>query len=289
MVFWALATVSFFPSYKIARIEVVTPPFSPPEQITAGDLIEIDFTQPMDKAFVNGREMTSLNELRHLGAVSIYHDFPTEISGVKIVDSGSWLSHPVVHAFSVFIDVQTPKLEQAAKLRIPASVWEKVNDDHAEQKAIERETMRRLLANSNRPLIPSCWQPPLDSKVVSKFASPRSLPNGKSYFHTGLDLRAATGTPIPASGEGEVIYAGHMVVPGNVVVIDHGGGFFSRYMHLSEISVNVTDQVKQGQQVGLAGATGRVEAPHLHWEVVWKGVKTDPLKITKAWSHLCGK
>lgn len=162
-----------------------------------------------------------------------------------------------------------------------------MNDKFAPQKKHERDLMANILSQRAGDPPTKCFRPPLDSKIVSRFASPRTLPNGRSYHHTGVDLRAASGTPIMAMAMGRVSYANPMIVPGNVVVLNHGGGLFSRYMHLSKIKVKEGDVVKAGEIVGLSGATGRVEAPHLHWEVIWKGNHADPFHFLQQWEQLC--
>ncbi len=120
---------------------------------------------------------------------------------------------------------------------------------------------------------------PLDSKITSRFGN-RRLFNGmlKSY-HSGTDFRASTGTPIVAINDGMVVYVGNRFFAGNTVVVDHGEGIFTSYSHLSAFSVHEGDIVFQGDVVGLAGATGRVTGPHLHFGVNIHGVKVDPMNF----------
>jgi murein DD-endopeptidase MepM/ murein hydrolase activator NlpD len=114
---------------------------------------------------------------------------------------------------------------------------------------------------------------------TSRFGSRRSY-NGSDYiyFHTGLDFCGQIGNPIYATASGVVVFAGPLTVRGNATMIDHGHGVFSAYMHQSEILVNVGDKVEQGQLIGRVGNTGRVEGPHLHFEVLVGGVQVDPLE-----------
>jgi murein DD-endopeptidase MepM/ murein hydrolase activator NlpD len=115
-----------------------------------------------------------------------------------------------------------------------------------------------------------CW--------TSRYGNRRSY-NGSpySYFHTGLDFAGGAGTEIYAPAPGIVVFAGPLTVRGNATVIDHGWGVYTAYMHQSEILVEVGEEVEPGQVIGLVGGTGRVEGPHLHWEV-WAGnVQVEPL------------
>jgi murein DD-endopeptidase MepM/ murein hydrolase activator NlpD len=119
-----------------------------------------------------------------------------------------------------------------------------------------------------------CWS--------SMFGNRRSY-NGStySYFHTGLDIVGKTGTEVYAAAAGVVVYTGTLTVRGNATMIDHGWGVYTGYLHQSEILVSVGDQVEAGQLIGKVGDTGRVEGPHLHWEVWAGGVQVDPLDWLK--------
>ena len=145
--------------------------------------------------------------------------------------------------------------------------------------------MKKLLSRNSSSEFPLCWGLPVKNKVTSRFAAPRQLPSGRVYFHSGLDLRAYTGAPITAIAQGIVVFANHMTVPGNMVVIDHGHGLFSRYMHLSHMHVEVQDSVVPGQLIGESGSTGRVEAAHLHWEILWKGQHLNPQHFIQSWNQ----
>ena len=89
--------------------------------------------------------------------------------------------------------------------------------------------------------------------------------NGKtSSPHLGLDFRVPTGTPVAAMNDGTVLLARPLYFEGNFVVIDHGQGLLTLYLHLSEFKVKEGDQVKRGQVIALSGGTGRATGPHLH-------------------------
>jgi hypothetical protein len=108
---------------------------------------------------------------------------------------------------------------------------------------------------------------PLASKITSLYGKARLFNNNKKSWHNGIDFRAATGTPITVANKGEVVFTGDLFFNGNTVIVDHGLGIISLYCHLSKIGVKKGDIVEQGELVGLAGATGRVTGPHLHWGV----------------------
>ena len=94
--------------------------------------------------------------------------------------------------------------------------------------------------------------------------------------HSGMDIAAASGTPIVSPSAGKVIELGDFFFSGNLVYIDHGQGLISMFAHLSEIDVKLGERVAKGQVVGKVGATGRVTGPHLHWSLGLNGTWIDP-------------
>lgn len=95
-------------------------------------------------------------------------------------------------------------------------------------------------------------------------------------FHAGLDFAVVKNTPIYATGNGTVIYADKRGSFGNLVEIDHGYGYMTRYAHLESFKVKKGDKVVRGQVIALSGSTGKSTGPHLHYEVLVKGKYDDP-------------
>jgi hypothetical protein len=125
------------------------------------------------------------------------------------------------------------------------------------------------------------WIAPVPGQLTARYGEQRSI-NGSapSGHHGGTDLAADTGTPVKAANAGRVVLARPLQVRGNLVIIDHGGGLFSGYAHLSEIKVSEGQLVAQGDVLGLSGATGLVTGPHVHWEMALDGVLLDALRFT---------
>jgi murein DD-endopeptidase MepM/ murein hydrolase activator NlpD len=108
----------------------------------------------------------------------------------------------------------------------------------------------------------------------------RRVFNGQSRDpHSGADLRATTGTPIHAANRGRVVLAKDLFYSGNAVFVDHGLGIYTVYLHLSEIDVEPGQMLEKGELLGLAGATGRVTGPHLHWGVRVQNARVDPFSL----------
>jgi hypothetical protein len=120
------------------------------------------------------------------------------------------------------------------------------------------------------------FQPPAEAEVSGVFGSARVFNGVKKSQHTGLDFRVTTGTPIVASNSGKIILARGLYFEGNCVMIDHGQGLITLYLHLAEIKVKEGEAVEKGQLLGLSGGTGRATAPHLHFAVRWRGEYLDP-------------
>ena len=99
-------------------------------------------------------------------------------------------------------------------------------------------------------------------------------------MHAGLDFTSPSGTDIQASGEGVVVKIGRKKTGyGNHVIIDHGYGYKTLYAHMSRFDVNKGERVSRGQKIGEVGNTGTSTAPHLHYEVIYKGRKVDPINF----------
>jgi murein DD-endopeptidase MepM/ murein hydrolase activator NlpD len=99
-----------------------------------------------------------------------------------------------------------------------------------------------------------------------------------SRLHAGLDFSAPTGTPIYATADGEVQIAGFNTDGyGNKVVINHGYGFQTLYAHMVRVIARVGQSIKRGEVIGYVGSTGKSTGPHLHYEVIKRGTKVDPV------------
>jgi murein DD-endopeptidase MepM/ murein hydrolase activator NlpD len=122
---------------------------------------------------------------------------------------------------------------------------------------------------------------PVDARISDAFGTQRKF-NGKvQSTHQGLDFAVPSGTPIAALNTGTVLLARAMYFEGNCVVLDHGQGLLTLYLHLSEFKVKEGDQVERGQVIGLSGGTGRATGPHLHIAVRWQGIYLNPATLLK--------
>ena len=140
----------------------------------------------------------------------------------------------------------------------PAGVQERLKEERSRLAGIYRST--EPPAALDGPFVR-----PVPGDPTSTFGKRRIFNDKPRSPHPGLDLRAATGTTVLASGPGRVVLARELYYSGNTVIVDHGGRLFTLYAHLSKIEVAEAETVASGQPIGLSGATGRVTGPHLHW------------------------
>ncbi|NWK98561.1 peptidase [Sphingobium lactosutens] len=123
---------------------------------------------------------------------------------------------------------------------------------------------------------------PRTGRISGLFGSQRIYQGQPGAYHGGVDIAGATGTPVIAPADGVVILAAAdkpFTLEGHLLMIDHGHGLNSAFLHLSRIDVKPGDHVRQGQQIGAIGATGRATGPHLHWGMKWNAARIDPLLI----------
>lgn len=124
---------------------------------------------------------------------------------------------------------------------------------------------------------------PIDGRISSSFGERVHPVSKKPAFHSGIDLAAAKGTPVMSASAGVVTRAEFSLGYGNLVDVDHGNGFVTRYSQLDTIGVDVGEAVSNGQTVGTVGMSGRdATGPHLHFEVLKDGKATDPASYFKS-------
>ena len=147
----------------------------------------------------------------------------------------------------------------------------------------EEQVIKKKVFSESSP--ESFWhgrfRAPAAAHVTGVFGSARVFNGTKRSQHEGIDFRVRTGTPIHAANAGTVVLARSLYFEGNCVMLDHGQGLMTVYMHLSKFKVKEGEKVMAGQILGLSGGTGRATAPHLHFAVRWQGTYVNPAVLLK--------
>jgi len=171
------------------------------------------------------------------------------------------------------------------KIEVKLSVEGKFTEPNPEQQKQIEEGQQVKKDYLNRLTSQREWSGPFatpaDAAISDVFGSQRIFNGKTSSPHLGLDFRVPSGTPVAAMNDGTVLLARPLYFEGNFVVLDHGQGLLTLYLHLSEFKVKEGEQVKRGQVVGLSGGTGRATGPHLHVAVRWQGNYLDPASLLR--------
>lgn len=156
--------------------------------------------------------------------------------------------------------------------------------NHRLLKRIRREEFlkhRIFEESSSKQLWAGDFTAPVTESVSEPFGVRRVFNGELKTEHQGLDYHAPRGTRVVAANSGTVLLARRLFFEGNCVIVDHGQGLMTLYMHLSKFKVRKGQRVRRGQLLGLSGATGRATGPHLHLAVRWEGIYLDPAKLLK--------
>ncbi|RUO54979.1 peptidase [Pseudidiomarina halophila] len=121
---------------------------------------------------------------------------------------------------------------------------------------------------------------PAQGRISGVYGSQRIFNGEPRNPHFGLDVAAPTGTPVKVVWPGQVVFAANdLFYSGGTIIVDHGHGVTTTYIHLSRVDVEVGDELVQGSVIGAIGATGRATGPHLDWRVNWRNVRLDPALV----------
>ncbi|HUD28183.1 MAG TPA: M23 family metallopeptidase [Novosphingobium sp.] len=153
--------------------------------------------------------------------------------------------------------------------------------------ALRRPELARIAAARAQVTDAQGWRQsfvwPAKGRISGRFGSQRVYRGEPGAYHSGLDISTGgSGAPFVAPADGVVILAADkpFTLEGNLLMLDHGMGLNSAFLHCSQILVKEGDHVRQGQVIGRIGMTGRATGPHLHWSIKWNEARLDPLLFT---------
>ena len=163
-----------------------------------------------------------------------------------------------------------------SKVKIPPAFVEPPKEVEPLIAAADAAKKQAFATTDPSPLWSGPFQRPADAETSGVFGTARIVNGVQKAQHKGLDFRASISTPVHATNSGTVILARPLYFEGNCVMLDHGEGLVTIYMHLSEFKVKEGEKVATGQLIALSGGTGRSTGPHLHFAVRWRGEYLDP-------------
>ena len=179
------------------------------------------------------------------------------------------------------IEEKTKELEDTkSKINTSNAELKKLQEEEKKQEAEIAAIERAILArgNSNRVLQGGLiWPCPASKRITSTYGKRSRPTKGGSTFHQGIDIGAPTGSAVLSAAAGEVVISKYSYSAGNYIMIDHGSGIFTIYMHLSKKNVEVGQEVSQGQKIGEVGSTGVSTGPHLHFGIRKNGSYVNPI------------
>lgn len=181
--------------------------------------------------------------------------------------------------------IKKVKIANANYPRIAAHVAKKFtepNADQLKQISADKSVKENVLGTeTEQRLWKGRFEAPVSVSVSDIFGTERVFNGQVQSRHLGLDFAAPAGTPVHAINRGTVLLAQQLYFEGGFVIIDHGQGLLSLYLHLSDFQVKPGDAVTPGQTIGLSGSSGRATGPHLHLAVRWQGVYLDPAVLLR--------
>ena len=145
----------------------------------------------------------------------------------------------------------------------------------------ENERLQRIFETVTERLWEGSFIVPLENDISMGFGTKRIMNRKMISVHRGVDIRGKDGEHIKASNNGRIVLAEELFLGGNTIIIDHGQGLYSIYMHLSKFNSDLNDSVSRGDVIGYVGSTGRSTGPHLHFGVKVNTVSVNPFSLTK--------
>lgn len=145
--------------------------------------------------------------------------------------------------------------------------------------------LAQIAAARNMEVVSDGWRQkfrwPVTGRLSGFFGSQRVYQGKPGTYHGGTDIAVPAGTPFVAPADGVVVLAASapFTLEGNLLIVDHGMGLSSAFLHCQRLDVKVGDRVVQGQPLGTVGRTGRATGPHMHWGLKWRNARLDPGKL----------
>ncbi|MGN0430686.1 MAG: peptidoglycan DD-metalloendopeptidase family protein [Acetatifactor sp.] len=285
---------AYLPMNQLTPVEVATEQVIKEQEVpslyevVAGDTltrISKKVEIPMDKIVeMNSDLLKDINSTIHIGDMLKITVPEPELS---VVWAEQRYYEEEYEADVIYIDNDSWYTTKTVVQQQPSSGYRKIaaEESYLNGRMVSKTILKEEIVKEAVPMIiergtktpPTYIKPITGGRITSGYGSRKAPVAGATTNHRAIDWYVPTGTAVFASCGGSVSFAGWMGSYGNVIFINHEDGRQTRYAHLSKILVKKGDYVKQGQKIGLSGATGNVSGPHLHFEMKIDGVSVNPL------------
>ncbi|MEW6599525.1 MAG: M23 family metallopeptidase [Nitrospirota bacterium] len=247
-----------------------------PKDVIPGDVfllkVETDGPMPVEAEFLGNKiTLYPINGKQFLAMVPVDIDTAPAKYNISIT-AGEALQKTVInvrrHTF------------RTIKLTLPEAKVTLSPED--EQRAVrEAELLNRIWPENTAPVWNGRFASPTNTETSTEFGVKRIMNEKKTSVHRGMDFKGEAGAPVRAINAGTVVLTEDLFFGGNTLIVDHGMGLYSVYMHLSKFNVSKGDKVSKSQIIGLIGSTGRATGPHLHMSVKLNGMSVNPESLFK--------
>ncbi|MGQ9705649.1 MAG: M23 family metallopeptidase [bacterium] len=243
------------------------------------------FAEKLSNYEVKLKQLESFyNDLRIMAGFKLDEEDAKELSKVKFNDEGAMIEKDKEEGIGGAPEKGVDYLQVLLSNETTDSIyfkktkeWEMKLMDNTKSAFDNMQLLKRLLEERASTVADTPTLIPVVGTITSSFGVGRG-----TGTHTGIDIGAPIGTKIRAPADGVVVFAGVSAYYGNLVILDHGNGFTTRFAHLSEIKVTFGDRLSEGDILGFVGQTGWATGPHLHYEVRYNGVALDPINYMKS-------
>ena len=203
--------------------------------------------------------------------VGFEREAPLHQTLVVKLDNGQKWQRDITHEKREYNIQRIDGLEQKM-VSPPAEVTERIKQDNI-------NVANARSGNTDLDALFTRFEWPAKGVISGVYGSQRILNGVPKWPHYGLDIANETGTPVYAPVDGVVTMADDLYYSGNTLILDHGMRVFSTFLHMDTITVEVGETVKQGEQIGTVGSTGRSTGPHLDWRINLGNTRLDPQTI----------
>jgi murein DD-endopeptidase MepM/ murein hydrolase activator NlpD len=271
--------ISVLFAQSVGSTKIIVPSISLPKSVTQGDLV---IGRVMAASKVTLRDIPEENssgidlpelELKLAPDGLIVFGVGRDETGMKRIT----IKYPDRETTALNIIINTRKFNIEDIKGVPQNTVTPPPEIAARIEREQAEVIAARLLNDDRRDFNTKFIWPVQGRVSGVYGSQRIYNGTPKSWHSGLDVAAAQGMPIKAPAGGIITFAKpDLYLTGGTVLIDHGMGISSNFLHLSRLDVKAGDRVEQGQIIGLVGATGRATGPHMHWGMNWLKVRIDP-------------